>query len=272
MKGLKSLAVTSMTFALLAESALFSHAISFSMFIDPQAPYLSPSMLGSSQPDFSAFPGIATTGGLFNTLFEPDTSSLNHNYVTPSVVEFGSFASSGPIAAGVSDTYSNAPAAFTFQFEDGAESTPTGTVAAPSGPMSSFDNFLVEGHLVGSNGSLTGTVGNSPGSGIPFSTTAYAISKVSVFDSSGNFLAVGIPGTDPADNEAAYLISEKIGNNFYSIWVDANVSIPPPNESSPLTLSGYVTSVPEPGSVAAMLVGMGVSGGMLLRRRNRRKA
>jgi hypothetical protein len=76
-----------------------------------------------------------------------------------------------------------------------------------------------------------------------------------------------VPDTDPNNGLAAFRLDLTYLGTPVSLWFDKISSIPAPG-AQPLTISGFVQDVPEPGTMA-LLFGSGVTGSLLLIRRRR---
>jgi hypothetical protein len=132
----------------------------------------------------------------------------------------------------------------------------TGTSATGAG----FHTFTVLGYL-------TGALGYGP-TDAAYSDARLTLTSVSDAQDAGAVLTTGV--TDPGDGEGAIELTTTINGTAIDVYVDTPLGKPFPG-NTPSTLGGFIvsaTSTPEPGSVA-MIVGMGVSGGIFLRRKRR---
>ena len=250
MKHTKSMVVPALSFAILAGASAVSNALSFTVFVNN----VNPLTLDASGINYAQPPGVSTVSGpVYRSLFIPDTLGSGHSYSTPSVVRFGQVQTLGPavFTPNTSSTFNSSKVAFDFALQN---DLPSG-----SAPVIPFDQFLVEGNL-------TGNMGND-NLATPFSTASYAINVFKDLTQPANVASLT---TDPINGIAAYKISTTIGGRGYDVFIDNTVSLPAQG-TQPLTISGYIrtSDVPEPGSLA-MLVGMSVSGGLMVRRMRRR--
>jgi hypothetical protein len=152
------------------------------------------------------------------------------------------FTSIGTGGANTFATWTNVPISFKFELD-----TATSLTAGA-------DTFTV-------TGTINGTVGYD---GTPLAYSTADVIYDSITDNTTGHTAV--IGTDPNNGVKALQLSEIVDGTAVSIWLDTNQSKAKPGDEQGHT--GYVATTPEPGSVA-MIVGMGVSGGIFLRRKRR---
>jgi hypothetical protein len=170
-------------------------------------------------------------------------------FATPSVLAYGDdMTSAGSGAPNTFATWNNVPVQFKFMVDAG----PANAITANA------QEFEAEGIL-------NGTVGYN-GSGVHYSQASVTYSTILDLTDPGYTSALG---TDPNNSSPAVDITALIDGVTVTLYLDEHASKAIPG-GSPVSHTGYVTatSVPEPGAVA-MIVGMGVGGGIFLRRKRR---
>lgn len=123
--------------------------------------------------------------------------------------------------------------------------------------------MLIEGLIRKSDTEAVGEMSVDAG-GVGSSTAAFVVSKITDL-TNGN---VSLPGVvlDPTGT-TSNLILTKVDGIDISFFVEHLEALSPPGDfPNFLAIGGYVTDVPEPGSLA-LLIGFGVSGSLFLRRR-----
>lgn len=182
----------------------------------------------------------------------------SNTVVTPSTISYGLTFATQNVPFPSSDTFTNVPTTFLFTVQQEVLGVPTGPI-----------------HTLEVNGRIHG----------PMSVDA--IGKGS---SSANFIADlitdygadGIKGTgDDVLSLAGTVLSPVavtskkidtlIGGFPVQLYVDYLNALTPPASSFPLAVGGYITDVPEPGTLA-LLVGSGLTGSLFLMRRRRARA
>jgi hypothetical protein len=187
---------------------------------------------------------------------ETNTPAPDFEYSVPSVVTAG-FLDTAPVGnptPGLSDTFA---VNTTVQIEFGQGNGSTG--------------FADGSDILNLDVTLAGDVGYSA-TGVPFSTAHLTLDKLS--SSSGtNVGAVGVADVDPQNNKDALRLDLTYLGTPVQLWLDQVTSLPAPGAAH-LNVSGFVNAqvqpppVPEPDS-PALLLGSGVTGGLLLIRRRR---
>ena len=271
MKNATRILIPSLSLGLLVKTLAVSHALAFTLFVDDVSPagrdYAAPGAQtgANSQPALPRF---------INTL-QPNSSGQTYDpdpTVSPygSSVRYGLTQTSGgnPNVANNSATFGGigsptSTVQFTFALQNGDHQGDSGPDVASGGSGDPFARFQVQGYL-------TGTVGYGA------SKSAFSSANI-VFTSITNLMPMGsdqvtsIASVDPANPAlAALFIHATIGGQGYDIYLDSTRPISAPGKD-PFSLEGFVgptSAVPEPGSVA-LLMGVGVTGLALLRRRRK---
>jgi hypothetical protein len=189
--------------------------------------------------------GVNSDHKVFNTTLTPFTTEFTQE----SVVSFGVTQQGGGSASMKMDTYTNVPAAFTFdvQVDDG-----TTTVTK---------TFQVSGVIKGST-NLNVATGKGGSSAYFQANSLMEVGGGTVGYVAGLTSPVLVPSLELAQ------VDFSIGKA--DIYVDRLDALTAPNSFTNLSIGGYILQdVPEPGAVA-MTVGLGVSAlGLLTRRRKR---
>ena len=275
MKNAKSLLIPSLSFGLLAKALIISQALSFTTYIDNVTPPGNDYAIG-------ALSGPNTVSGLqpFTNVLNPNNGGLGKSYGIPTGIVFGTTQTSGgnPLVPTNQATFGgpgdpNAVVQFTFALQNGSHS---GSLA-PDSSVGAFGEFLITGYV-------TGDVGYS--GGVEFSTATLRLTSFQRVDPNDPtiVLATAVPGLDPnpglgGASLQALTLHTDIGSQTYNIFLDTQrltssgvangIPVPAPASGDQFSIEGYVTAVPEPGSVA-LLLGMGVTGSALLMRRRRK--
>lgn len=185
-----------------------------------------------------------TTNDPFITDFFAPAGANPKTYATPTVLKFGDDNTSpGSGAANSFAAWKHVPISFDFKLDLGPAITATA------------HEYTVTGFLDGKLG--------YDGGGNPYSTAdvIYTSIKDDFTGTSGTLTL------DPQNKVKALEVTTKINGVPISVWIDTNESKAAPGEF--VTHTGFVaTPTPEPGTVA-MIVGIGVSGGVFLRRKRR---
>jgi len=205
----------------------------------------------------SATPYTTTTGATPGTVpTMTNDSGITAEFTSPTDqnVAFGASATGSTFGLGNALTTSgagttNTTATWTsvplsFQFDLDTKTTITGAA-----------------HTLTVNGNINGHAGYD-GSDLRFSDGK--ITYTSFVDSTSS--VTGFASTDPTDSAPALELQTSIDGVQVAIWIDTTTNIQQPGTSA--TVSAFIETTPEPGSVA-MIVGMGVSGGIFLRRKRR---
>src|SRR5579884_753770 len=251
MMHLKKLLVSMMTTGLLVGAIAISNAVTipFTVYVDnPDTP--------PPANDWSIPPGAATTSGspTFHNLLLPTNGTNGVAYNTPSVIRFGADATDNPGAG--SATFGMVPVGIAFDLQVGSHQN-------DPGPLTSGDpyhHFELQGHL---NGDVTSNGGSNTSSTTNLIWASLTDATTGDVDNTPNSM-------DPVTGQPAFFLHEVIGGQPFDIFVQQIRPIPAPGKEA-LTVEGFVTTsvVPEPGAVACLL-GTGVIGGFLARRRRRR--
>lgn len=234
--------------SLLAAGLLFgasigSQALTFTMIVN--SPGNSPGFT-----DWSIPLGIPTSNGSFSNLLTP--VGIPTTYSSPTVVKFGdntTFDLRIPPGGVGSGNFAGAAADFNFMIDLGP--------------------FIGPGaHNLNVYGNIAGPVGYnaspSPFPPAPFSNAHWTVTSIHDLTTGINYSGV-VP--NPNNGLSSVLASIMFGSVPMQIYINQVQDIPAPL-LQPLSISGYVTTVPEPGTLA-LLIGSGVSGSLLLLRRRR---
>jgi hypothetical protein len=226
--------------ATLLLALLTPRVLAFSYIID---------MAGAPSTTLTTPPGIGTTSGdLFYVNLLP---AALFEYSTPSVVSLGLLSTLPAVPGDGQSGHFSSTADYFFKIGRGDGSL-TGTYLTPP---SVFGPDLVH-----ATATLTGDLAISA-SGIASSTVDFTGGSATVV-SGPNAGAVSAPGTDPENGFAANELTLDYDGTPVHLYVDEITSVPAPGAAT-LSLSGYVTDVPEP-SLAALLLSF-CAVGVLLR-------
>jgi len=217
---------------------LFLVALGLTLSIASQAFTFTITMNNIASPDWTVVGDVTTTNGNFGSVLNTTTGLPVLYDAAGTVVSFG-VVTTPQLAggAGASGTF-NAVAPFQFDVmtTGGSEIETIDVTGLAAGfvkdPATSNATWTLQS-AVSSDGSTTAT---------------WAI--------------------DPNNGLQALRLDGMLDANPYTLWIDKIISLPTPT-SFPIAFSGYITSVPEPGSMA-FLIGAGVSGSFLLFRKRRR--
>jgi hypothetical protein len=196
-------------------------------------------------------PGLLTGNGKFAELFTPPAPNP-FEYFTPSVVSFGQLETDPQFVPVPHDNTT------------GTFASPTGLIHLKFGPGDGAGGFADGIDTFEASGTLVGTVGFT--NGIAFSTAHFTNGGIKII-AGPNAGLVGVPSIDPENGLPALLVSPVYNGVLVNFWFDRISSLPAPG-AAPLTLSGFIEDVPEPGTMA-LLIGSGVAGSLLLIRRRR---
>jgi hypothetical protein len=202
---------------------------------------------------FTTPPGVLTTKLLFAELYTPPVPNP-FEYFTPSVVSFGQTETNPQFVPVPKDN--------TTGIFNGKEVT---LLHFDFGPGDGAGGFADGIDTFASSAALMGTLGFH--NGVAFSQTNLKNGMLSII-AGPNAGLVGVSSTDPENGLPAFLIKPVYNGVTVSLWFDKISSIPAPG-AAPLTLSGFIEDVPEPGTMA-LLIGSGVTGSLLLLRGHRR--
>ena len=261
MKNATRILIPSLSLGLLVKSLVVSQALAFSLYVDNQPPP------GRDYFTQGALTGPNTVPALpgYRNLLQPDNGGLGQSYGTPTVVNFGTTQTFGgsPSVAGNSATFNgpsdpNANVQFTFALQNDVSGNQDAADPTVSGDP--FDEFLVSGYLSGSVGYPTANSGNS--------TSKITFTSITNLTNPGAQLPFVIT-TNPNNGFLALYLKATVGANDYDIYLNQSQDISAPGKNA-LSISGFVqnAAVPEPGSMA-LLLGLGVTGSALLRRRKK---
>lgn len=262
MKNATRILIPSLSLGLLVKTLVVSQALAFTMYVDNQTP-----------PGRDYFTQGAKTGPNsvvgqpgYSNFLQPDNGGLGQSYGTPSVVNFGTTQTFGgnPTVANNFGTFggpadSNSVVQFTFALQNdnsGNQDNPDPTTSGDP-----FDQFLVQGYLSGSVGYNAQKSGSS--------TTKITFTSIKNLSATGMQQTDAILGINPNNQLAALFIKATIAGHDYDIYLNQIQDISAPGKNA-LSISGFVqdAAVPEPGSMA-LLLGLGVTGTALLRRRRK---
>ena len=256
---MKKILIPSLSLGLLAKSILVSHALAFTLYVDDMVTH-------PNAADTTYETGVATSNAKFSNIFTPDPgdNGISAAYTTPSVVNFGltsTFSNSAPGTANTG-TFSAAGSTRTFAFDLQNGSHAGAADGDPDATQDAFDSFVV-------TGTLSGSVADD-GAGSTASTTKVTFSQIKNQSATGSQQMFSTLKINPNNGLMAEFIEASIAGRTYDIYINQIQDIPAPGQQ--LTISGFITTptsaVPEPGSMA-LLLGLGVSGTVLLRRRKK---
>ena len=270
MKNANRILIPSLSFGLLASTILTSHALSFTMYTDNQSvPAGTRDYAGAGA--VTGPNSVAGFGAYQNGLSLAGVNGGNGvGYSTPSVVKFGDTVTNAlsPVnSTGANSATFGGPAdpkanvAFTFALQNGNHDGDPD----PSVSGAPFDEFLVKGYLSGSVG--------YDASKAPSSTTKITFTSVQNLSATGLQQQFAVLTTSPNNGQAAEFIKVTVGTGAsaqdYDVYLNQIQDIAAPGGQT-LSISGFITTsgVPEPGSMA-LLLGLGVTGTTLLRRRKK---
>jgi len=200
---------------------------------------------------YSTFPGVSPTSGndpSITDFFAPSATAGNPQSVSvPSVLKYGDDTTTpGTGAPSTTATFSGVPVSFQFMVD--------------SGPV-----IGGTAHTFTAVGSITGDVGYDA-TGTPFSRAH--VNYTGLTDNTTGQVAVA--STDPNNNLPALLLFTHINGSSVALYLDERQSKAIPGDV--ITHTGFIAAtpaVPEPGDIA-MVVSMGVSGGVFMLRKRRR--
>ena len=269
MKNATRILIPSLSLGLLVKTLVVSHALAFTLYTADQAPPVGT----RNYTTVGAVTGANTTPG-----FAPYQSAMTlgdvHGgqgfaYSTPSVVKFGdtvtnalnninTTAANSASFGGSGDP--NANIAFTFALQNGSHDFDVDPTVSPD----AYDQFVVRGYLTGPVGYDVNKVPNS-------SAHIIFTSITQVDPITGMALGTSVLTTNPNNGLPSDFINVTVGMGAsaqnYDIFLNEIQDAAAPGGQT-TSISGYIqtTGVPEPGSMA-LLLGLGVTGTALLRRR-----
>lgn len=192
--------------------------------------------------------GVDTAASQYTTVFQAPPVNPK-NYITPTGVTYGTL----------------------FTTELNLAPTPD---SFPLGNMADFNFDVYPVGAPGSSHTFTafGTLVNLVTPSISGTTTAgtsnAAWNLLSIKDNTSGIIYT--PGAnssmDPLTGAPSILFNPIIDGKNVSIWMEKVRQVPAPGQTS--VINGYIADVPEPGTVA-LLVGSGIGGSLMLRRRRR---
>jgi len=142
----------------------------------------------------------------------------------------------------------------------------TGTFATPANfrfELRQAGSGQTSGDIIEARGTMTGTVGIN-GAGTGSSGAIWTLNELFNIDTSTSYT---ILAPDPSTGNTSIIAPLNIQGSNVVIWMERIRQVPIPANFNSIT--GFIADVPEPGSVA-MLVGLGVSSGVMMLRRRRR--
>jgi hypothetical protein len=247
--------VSTLAVAALIAAATASHAVTLTYEL--LTPPSSGATTFTTGPGISGYqadpsmPGSTYDSTLSNYFAQPSLVHLSQTFTTPSEVFIGD--DTTVAGTGVSNTstyFDQAHSSLSFNFE----------VDTGNSISATAHEFTVDGYLQGG-------LGYGP-TGAAYSNAKLILTSVTD-DTPGYTSILSTPSTNPGDGLPSLELDTTINGQAVDIWVDTPLGKPFPGNPQ-IVLNGFMASgaVPEPGSVA-MIVGMGISGGIFLRRRRR---
>jgi hypothetical protein len=200
--------------------------------------------------------GLLTTNGQFANTLEPlGTTPLVFAAAPASNFAFGNdftITEGGTSTTNSSGMWAAQPISFSFYIDTQNDATTTAVAAQGI-------EFTV-------TGVLTGTVGYSGGLGFSDASVEY----MTITDDTIGSTAIITPNAmNPSSSSAAVEVQTTIDGVAVALWINKSYAKAVPGTSG-IAQQAFIstTTTPEPGAVA-MFVGMGVSGGIFLRRKRR---
>lgn len=236
MLSLKKLVAPMLALGLLVGTTVAGHAIIWT--IDLYTDIGSTTLGVAGTTPWTTLPGLFTNGGGDVGLYRNSlnqSASNPQDYMTPSNVSYGRFVTTQIVPGAAS--FNNVPADFEFRL-------------SPNGGVT-FTNIRATGYF-------NGTVNSNQANATWTLTDIMDLSDLSLQP-----VATFLPNNPSAP---AFALNTTVGGSNVTFWIERERQVPAPGQDNQIT--GFIADVPEPGTVA-LLVGSGIGGSLMLRRRRK---
>lgn len=236
MLSLKKLVAPMLALGLLVGTTVAGHAITWTIDLYTDLGSTTAGVAGTTP--WTTIPGIFTNGGSDIGLYRNflgQAASNPSNYMTPTNVTYGRFVTT-QINPGLA-SFNNVPADFEFRL-------------SPDGGATF--------HNIRATGVFNGTVNSNQ------SNATWTLTDIIDLNNPGAMeMATFLPNNPTAP---AFSLNTTVGGKNVTFWIERERQVPAPGQDNQIT--GYIADVPEPGTVA-LLVGSGIGGSLMLRRRRK---